>query len=64
MGYSPQGCKDSDTTERLTHTHTHTHTHRVSWKIPVLPIISDRLYCLYLHPLMVPVCFNICANLL
>ena len=21
--YSPQGCKDSDTTERVTHTHTH-----------------------------------------
>ena len=30
MGYSPWGCKESDTTERLsvyTHTHTHTHTH-------------------------------------
>ena len=26
MGYSPRGCKESDTTERLTHTHTHTHT--------------------------------------
>ena len=25
--YSPQGLKESDTTERLTHTHTHTHTH-------------------------------------
>ena len=26
-GYSPKGCKESDTTERLkTHTHTHTHT--------------------------------------
>ena len=24
MGYSPRGCKESDTTERLTHTHTHT----------------------------------------
>ena len=23
-GYSPWGCKESDTTERLTHTHTHT----------------------------------------
>ena len=26
-GYSPWGCKESDTTERLTHIHTHTHTH-------------------------------------
>ena len=25
MGYSPWGCKESNTTERLTHTHTHTH---------------------------------------
>ena len=25
MGYSPWGCKESDTTEQLTHTHTHTH---------------------------------------
>ena len=24
-GYSPWGCKESDTTERLIHTHTHTH---------------------------------------
>ena len=27
VGYSPRGCKESDTTERLTHTHTHPHTH-------------------------------------
>ena len=27
MGYSPQGRKELDMTERLTHTHTHTHTH-------------------------------------
>ena len=27
LGYSPRGCEDLDTTERLTHTHTHTHTH-------------------------------------
>ena len=27
VGYSPWGCKESDTTEQLTHTHTHTHTH-------------------------------------
>ena len=26
VGYSPWSCKESDTTERLTHTHTHTHT--------------------------------------
>ena len=26
VGYSPWGCKESDTTEQLTHTHTHTHT--------------------------------------
>ena len=25
-GYSSLGCKESDTTEQLTHTHTHTHT--------------------------------------
>ena len=30
MGYSPWGCKESDTTEQLTHTHTHTHTHTLS----------------------------------
>ena len=24
--YSPWGCKESDTTEQLTHTHTHTHS--------------------------------------
>ena len=31
VGYSPRGCKESDTTElpstECTHTHTHTHTH-------------------------------------
>ena len=27
-GFSPWGCKESDTTERLTHTHTHTQTHK------------------------------------
>ena len=27
VAYSPLGCKESDTTEQLTHTHTHTHTH-------------------------------------
>ena len=26
-GYSPWGCKESDTTEELTHTHTHIYTH-------------------------------------
>ena len=26
-GYSPWGCKESDTTEQLS-THTHTHTHK------------------------------------
>ena len=38
MGYSPWGCKESDTTEQLStyahahvyaHTHTHTHTHNL-----------------------------------
>ena len=28
MGYSPRGCKGSDTAEHM-HTHTHTHTHTV-----------------------------------
>ena len=28
VGYSLCGCKELDTTERLTHTHTHTHTHK------------------------------------
>ena len=27
MGYSPGGCKESDTIEQLIHTKTHTHTH-------------------------------------
>ena len=27
MGYSPEGHKELDTTEQLTHTHTHTHTY-------------------------------------
>ena len=27
VAYSPLGCKESDTTEQLTHTHTHTHIH-------------------------------------
>ena len=27
MGYSPHGCKESDTTEATEDTHTHTHTH-------------------------------------
>ena len=26
VGYGLWGCKESDTTEQLTHTHTHTHT--------------------------------------
>ena len=39
VGYSPWGCKESDTTEQLStyahahvyaHTHTHTHTHTIS----------------------------------
>ena len=31
VGYSPWGCKESDTTERLSaHTHTHTHIHTLS----------------------------------
>jgi len=25
VGYSPRGCKESDTTERLTHTHVQNH---------------------------------------
>ena len=37
VGYSPQGCKDSDTTEVTarthTHAHTHTHTHIISRKL-------------------------------
>ena len=31
-GYSPWGCKESDTTELLTHTHTHTHTRACTHK--------------------------------
>ena len=33
MGYSPYGCKESDTTEanEHTHTHTHIHTHTHKW---------------------------------
>ena len=35
MGYNPQGCKQLDTTEPLTHTHTHTHT----VKAMVFPVV-------------------------
>ena len=44
--YSPWGCKESDTTEQITHTHTHTHTlcqqtiHRVVTGAPLSPQIS------------------------
>ena len=31
VGYSPWGCKESDTTERL-QTHTHTHIQRAAWR--------------------------------
>ena len=34
MGYNPQGCKESDTTE---FTHTHTHTHTELWLPPWSP---------------------------
>ena len=37
VGYSPQGCKKSDTIE-LTHTHTHTH----SDKIGNIPLYSSE----------------------
>ena len=32
-GYSPWGCKESDTTEQLTHTQTHTHTYTEAMNI-------------------------------
>ena len=32
-GYSPWGCKDSDTTEQLTQTQTHTHTYTEAMNI-------------------------------
>ena len=44
MGYSPWGCKESDTTEQLTHTHTHTHTHtpvdRRCFILTIVPTLS------------------------
>ena len=46
MGYSPWGCKESDTTEQLTHTHTHTHI-----KEKMLHTVSAILLCYnkYIH---------------
>ena len=35
VSYSPWGCKELDTTERLTHTYTYTHTHRVTYMFRV-----------------------------
>ena len=36
--YSPWGCRESETTERLTHTHTHTHTHTIKGDF-LLPLL-------------------------
>ena len=48
-GYSPQGCKESDTTEetKYAYTHTHTHTHisfslSLSSFLSVLTVFSSR----------------------
>ena len=43
-GYSPWGCKLSDTAEQLTHTHTHTHTHTQSYNQD--SILSLIIVCL------------------
>ena len=42
VGYSPWKCKESDTTEWLTHTHTHTHTHGICVFLTYLTLY-DRL---------------------
>ena len=47
VGYSPWGCKESDTTERLSaraHTHTHTHTLSLSLSLSLSKIYELRTY--------------------
>ena len=51
MGYSPWGCKESDTTEHArapTHTHTHTHTHKLS----VNKCVSFWCFILHLNDIL------------
>ena len=50
-GYSPWGCKESDTTELLTHTHTHTHT-----------CARAHTQMLSGHDMRCPVIFSICSS--
>ena len=47
-GYSPWGCKESDSTEQITHIHTHTHTYTHCQNQNTLPIslISMVIPCL------------------
>ena len=52
-GYSSWGCKESDTTEQLTHTDTHTHTHTRIFEMK--EAINQRINELQLFQL---VCFN------
>ena len=55
VGYSPQGCKELDMTERLnTHTHTHTHTHtRVQHTLRILEDFVPELF---------PISFHFCSQ--
>ena len=36
--YSPRGCKESDTTEQLTHIHKHTCTHTIHMYVYIVPL--------------------------
>ena len=47
-GYSPQGRKESDTTERL-HTHTHTHTHRMKRVLEIGCTVMWRELTILIH---------------
>ena len=49
-GYSPWGCKESDTTERLsahTHTHTYTHAHTRTHTHIIKEVLQEELLSFY-----------------
>ena len=52
-GYSPQGCKESDTTEP----HTHTHTHTMSWigRLNIAKIKNHSSSLVYIDKLILKV---------
>ena len=48
-GYSPQGHKELDRTERVIHKHTHTHTHTITYKVTDLSFPKTKPLLSYIR---------------